>query len=160
MHGEVEGCPCIHVWSLKHEGLLEGDWKGLKPITVWDSTFYMDHRKWHRRTEQLMACLVPPSSAAPDLPQETKPVEFLIGWRQDGSDCFSTFTATSIPRKVGNNIGARWWFLCPRCKHRVTALYFKHGRLGCRRCQDLVYQSERLTRKERARNRPGGWLKP
>lgn len=41
--------------------------------------------------------------------------------------------------------GLRYWFLCPRCGRRVGKLYYAH-RWACRRCLNLAYQSQRLSK--------------
>src|SRR6185295_5966900 len=49
-------------------------------------------------------------------------------------------SAESTPARFG---GVRWWFLCPGCNRRCTALYRSPGRVGffCRICLNLTYQS-------------------
>lgn len=153
MHGEVEGCACIQAWSLKHEGLLEPGWKGKRPISIWESTFYVDHREWHRRADPLSIERYPPRFPPPGLVPEIDYVGFAMVWGDGVSVCASEFLAVSSSRNVGANTGKQWWFQCPKCRRKVCALYLKYCRLACRRCQGLVYQSEKLTRKERAENR-------
>ena len=43
--------------------------------------------------------------------------------------------------------GRRWWFLCPTCERRCGVLYIDWGRIACRICCNLTYES---------RNKP--WL--
>lgn len=52
------------------------------------------------------------------------------------------FSLTSTTPRFG---GFRYWFLCPRCGRRVEKLYYAH-RWACRRCHDLAYQSQRLSK--------------
>lgn len=153
MHGEVEGCGCIQAWSLKHEGLLELGWKGKRPISIWESTFYVDHREWQRCEQQLSIELYPPQIPPPGLVLGLDYFGFAMVWGEGANLCASEFLAVSTLRKVGPNAGRQWWFQCPKCRRRVAALYLKYCRLACRRCQGLVYQSEKLSRKERASNR-------
>lgn len=40
--------------------------------------------------------------------------------------------------------GVRWWFACPDCDRRVSALYFHKLRFSCRHCHDLKYESQHL----------------
>jgi hypothetical protein len=47
---------------------------------------------------------------------------------------------TKTPCHLG---GERTWFVCPRCKRRAAILYLYRRTLDCRRCQDLVYQTQR-----------------
>lgn len=44
--------------------------------------------------------------------------------------------------------GVRRWFLCPLCRRRCRILYLPRPTeaLGCRRCHDLRYESQRLNR--------------
>lgn len=41
--------------------------------------------------------------------------------------------------------GLRYWFLCPRCGRRVGKLYHVE-RWACRRCHNLAYQSQHLSK--------------
>ena len=52
------------------------------------------------------------------------------------------FVLTSTTPRFG---GLRYWFLCPRCGRRVGKLYHVE-RWACRRCLNLAYQSQRLSR--------------
>ena len=52
MHGVTEGRPSVHVWSLRHEGLLELEPGTPKQISVFAATFYIDHREWDRYEDQ------------------------------------------------------------------------------------------------------------
>ena len=45
--------------------------------------------------------------------------------------------------------GRRSWFLCPGCDRRCAILYRRHGDLACRKCHDLSYESQRLSRSDR-----------
>lgn len=49
----------------------------------------------------------------------------------------------------------RVWFLCPGCGKRVAILYLKKYYFRCRHCFGLVYQSQRMTRSQRASMRSG-----
>ena len=42
------------------------------------------------------------------------------------------------PNAVG---GTRLWLCCPGCERQVRAVYFRHGRFGCRVCADLKHRS-------------------
>jgi len=47
--------------------------------------------------------------------------------------------------------GYRAWFLCPDCGRRVALLYLpSYGGAFCRHCLDLVYNSQRETKEDRA----------
>lgn len=153
MHAEVEGCECIQAWSLKHEGLLEPGWMGKRPISIWESTFYVDHREWHRRAEPLSIERYTPRFPPPGLMLGIDYVGFGIVWSEGRTLCAAEFLAISSSRMVGSNRGKQWWLQCPKCRRRTCALFLKYCRLACRQCQGLVYQSEKLTRKERASNR-------
>lgn len=39
----------------------------------------------------------------------------------------------------------RPWFICPKCEKRVGILYAKKGIFLCRKCQDLNYNSDRVS---------------
>jgi hypothetical protein len=154
MRGEIEGRLFIRAWSMRHEGLLERVWPDrYKPISLWTSTFYVSHREVEKLQAQLPVSQAPASPIKPGLTHGTDFKAFKI-WGMEGSEVFS-FDATAVSnlRKIGNNSGLRWWFLCRHCDHRAAALYFGNHRLACRKCQGLAYQSEKLTRKERATNR-------
>ena len=45
--------------------------------------------------------------------------------------------------------GRRPWFMCPKCDRRCALLYRRHGDLGCRKCHDLAYESQCLSRSDR-----------
>ena len=45
--------------------------------------------------------------------------------------------------------GRRCWFSCPECDCRCAILYRRHGYFGCRKCHDLAYESQRLSRSDR-----------
>jgi hypothetical protein len=50
--------------------------------------------------------------------------------------------------------GKRPWFICPSCwRRRVAILYRVDSDFACRRCQELVYQSQRLRGDRRALRR-------
>jgi hypothetical protein len=51
--------------------------------------------------------------------------------------------------------GWQWWFFCPRCGHRRRSLYLPPDAtdFSCRRCNRLLYLSQRLDRHARARLR-------
>jgi hypothetical protein len=44
----------------------------------------------------------------------------------------------------------RIWFLCPGCTKRVAILYLKKYYFRCRHCLGLVYQSQKISRSQRA----------
>jgi hypothetical protein len=48
-----------------------------------------------------------------------------------------------LDRTQPNFGGVRWWFLCPRCQHRVSRLYLPSYEyyFACRHCYDLSYES-------------------
>jgi hypothetical protein len=68
--------------------------------------------------------------------------------------------------------GTRPWFLCPGCGRRVAVLYLLHSRFVCRRCGDVGYIVEHLSKEQRRQRRewrrwfrlcamlPGGERKP
>lgn len=58
---------------------------------------------------------------------ESKPVEHIIELAQ--SSC--------------NYGGVRFWFKCEHCHNRAGILYLSEGKCACRKCSNLVYQSER-----------------
>ena len=43
-----------------------------------------------------------------------------------------------------NNIGVRYWFVCPRCRSKRRHLFLTEGELLCRRCAKLLYYVQRL----------------
>lgn len=53
--------------------------------------------------------------------------------------------------------GKRIWFLCPLCQNRVAILYWGQC-VGCRKCFDLAYASERENGFDKAARR-AGWLR-
>lgn len=151
MDNKIEDNLCIHVWSLKHESLLERDLEnGPKPISLWYLIHCVDGRKWQRADLRFMVSLAPESSPRPGSAGVTDYKNFRITWRPpNDQERFALFTAINTPRRIGKNVGMRWWFLCPMCGERVAALYFKKP-LGCRECCHLVYKSESFSRKQRA----------
>ena len=52
------------------------------------------------------------------------------------------FALTTTTPRFG---GLRYWFLCPRCGRRAGKLYHVE-RWACRRCHNLAYQSQRLSK--------------
>ena len=52
------------------------------------------------------------------------------------------FALTTTTPRFG---GLRYWLLCPRCGRRVGKLYLV-DRWACRRCHNLSYQSQRLSK--------------
>lgn len=65
-----------------------------------------------------------------------------------GADWTAREQATEVvgvPMRYG---GFRWWFLCPQCLQRVSALYLPALAgarwFGCRRCYGLRYLTQRL----------------
>jgi len=46
--------------------------------------------------------------------------------------------------------GRRLWMLCPRCSRRCRVLFIGFGRVACRRCFRLRYQSQSLDQMDRA----------
>jgi hypothetical protein len=69
--------------------------------------------------------------------------------------------------------GSRPWLHCPQCSRRVAILYPTwQGRLRCRHCANLVYESQRLSFRHRLQRREdklrrrvistgdGWWYKP
>ena len=155
----VEGWPFIHTWSLKHEWLFEVGWEVPRPISVWNSTSYGDHREIYRAAVQLSVNLTPHGKGwvRPDgLIRGQHYQDLTISWSWDERNLQSCMTAVSTPRKVGKNVCLRWWFLCPDCPRRVTALFFKERSLRCRLCHGLIYHSEKLSRSDREINRLDG----
>jgi hypothetical protein len=59
--------------------------------------------------------------------------------------CGQTVELVGQPMRFG---GVRWWFLCPNCSRRRTALYLPTAagarRWGCRQCYGLTYLTQRL----------------
>ncbi len=176
MHGETEGKPALLVWSLKHEGLLEQDFQS-GPVSLFIAFRTTNRREWERfigystQTYGYPLCLPAPSgqltaarwrSVYRRIDQFGQMQTFLLGpdrpnrrmfcfqWLQSGKSCSSVVTAIGVPRTVGKYSGLRWWWRCPRCGRDTSALYFAHAPMGCRICHDLVYRSERLSRKQRA----------
>ncbi|SRR5258708_4963684 len=49
--------------------------------------------------------------------------------------------------------GVRWWFCCPDCRKRIAVIYILGRTCSCRRCNYLVYRSQRERVGERARDR-------
>lgn len=179
MHGETEGKPFLHVWSLKHEGLLEPDFHSglVRPFIAFRRASL---REWERftgyetQTHSRPLCLAAPSGQITATrwratyrridrfgqaqtflltSERANRRTFCFQWVQGGQPCSSIVTATGVPSKVGKYSGLRWWWVCPRCGRNATALYFAHAPMGCRICHDLAYHSERLSRKQRAVNR-------
>ena len=58
------------------------------------------------------------------------------------------------PCHFGNS---RIWFKCPTigCGRRIAKLYLQCGRIACRQCCDLSYQSQSLSRRDRALTQAG-----
>lgn len=160
MHGVTERRPSVHVWSLRHEGLLELEPGESKSISVWSATFYIDHREWDRYEDQdgkeLEMTAELQKSFAPRPEPERR--MYTLCWGRDGVFWGSeTVEAFGRPRTVGKNTGLRWLWFC-RCNRLTTILYFGQDpwgswRLRCRTCHDLCYQSEKITRSQRAFNR-------
>jgi hypothetical protein len=154
MHGEVEGKPSVLAWSLRNEDLL-----ALKPgestkFRVWYASFLMDHREWDEYEDLEITAELQAYVMNPDPFRHEDRRTFALRWTHDGVFYGAgTVDAVGRPRKVGKNTGLRWLWLCPRCGRRVHALYLASGRLFCRTCLDLCYQSEKLTRNQRAMNR-------
>lgn len=179
MHGETEGKPFLHVWSLKHEGLLEPNFQSVA-VSLFIAFRPTSRREWERfRGYETQTCSRPLCLSAPSgqitatrwrpafrrIDQFGQMQTFLLGadrpncrmfcfeWLQGGQPCSSVVTAIGVPRGVRKVSGLRWWWRCPRCSRNTTALYFAHAPMGCRICHDLVYRSERLSRKQRTVNR-------
>jgi hypothetical protein len=57
-----------------------------------------------------------------------------------------------LDRTGCNYGGSRTWFRCPgpTCGRRISKLYLRHGLLRCRQCHNLVYESQFLSRLDRA----------
>jgi hypothetical protein len=179
MHGETEGKPFLHVRSLKNEGLLELDFQS-GAVSLFIAFRPTSHREWERftgyetQTYSRPLCLPAPSGqiTATRWRPEWRRIDqfgqvqtflrasnrpnfrmFCFQWLQGGQPCNSVVTSIGVPRKVGKYSGLRWWWRCPRCGRNASALYFAHAPMGCRICHDLVYRSERLSRKQRIVNR-------
>jgi hypothetical protein len=60
-----------------------------------------------------------------------------------------------LDRTKGGPGWQRLWFLCPGCGKRVAILYLKKYYFRCRHCFGLVYQSQKMTRSQRASMRSG-----
>jgi hypothetical protein len=156
MSDTVEGKYFIRTWSLTHEGLLDPIWPDrYKPIHVWTSTFYASHRELEKLKTRFPIRKIPVPPIRPDLTHGSDSRAFRIFAGENPSKCVeSDITVVSSLRRVEGNAGLRWWFLCRTCDGRTSALYFgEDWKLRCRLCLDLVYQSERLSHKQRARYR-------
>ena len=154
MHGEIEGRPSVHVWSLRNEGLLALEPGTSKDVTLWTAVFYIDHREWEE-CEDLEMTAELQKSLRPEPERRT----YTLRWGRDGV-FFGSETVEAIGRlrTVDKNTGLRWWWFCPQCSRLVTILYFGKDhwgfwRLRCRTCHDLCYQSEKISRSQRAMNR-------
>lgn len=182
MHAETEGKPFLHVSSLKHEGLLAPDFQS-GPVSLFIAFSRSGRRVWQvfsggeTQTIGHPLCLrAPRGQVRATLSRGTwtrtdkfgrvqvlrifslSPTArtFTLTWEQEGGPSTSTVSAVGFRRSVGTYSGFRWWWVCPRCGRNVTALYFAHAPMGCRKCHDLVYHSERLSRRRRPfyRQRP------
>ncbi len=81
-----------------------------------------------------------------------------ITWTDDfDQEWISLISVFPQPCHLG---GVRWWLGCPyahpndqgvriACERRVSALYFKQGQFGCRKCQRLTYRTCQRGRSER-----------
>ncbi|QEA32127.1 hypothetical protein [Secundilactobacillus malefermentans] len=47
-----------------------------------------------------------------------------------------------ITKTACNYGGWRYWFVCPSCQKRFTALYCKNERWMCRKCHGLLYRDQ------------------
>ena len=57
----------------------------------------------------------------------------------DGSPTNLPLTFLSRPCHLG---GVRWLVDCPECRSLVYTLYWRNGKIGCRKCQHLRYVSK------------------
>lgn len=81
-----------------------------------------------------------------------------ITWTDDSDrEWINLITLFPQPCHLG---GVRWWLSCPyarpnaqgvrtACERRCSALYFKHGRFGCRQCHRLTYRTCQRGKNER-----------
>ena len=145
MKCEIERVPCVHAWSLKHEGLLDMVW-GSMPVTLFQASRPGLNREWEPCEGRVFASIT-------GEPAEPGAVRRSFTLHELGQSCQERVTAIGQPRKVGGRVGLRWWWACPSCGRRVIALYLAQGgRFACRKCLGLVYESERSSRLQRAMN--------
>ena len=52
----------------------------------------------------------------------------------------------SLDRMPCNYGGYRYWFVCPFCKQRCRIVYYHGSIWQCRKCANLVYESQQATR--------------
>ena len=146
MKRELEGVPCVHAWSLKHEGLLDMVW-GSRPVTLFRAYRpTLPFREWESCEGQVFASIM-------GEPAEPSAARRSFTLQEPGQTYQDRVTAIGQPRKVGGRVGLRWWWCCPFCGGRVIALYLAQGgRFACRKCLGLAYASERFSRLQRAMN--------
>ena len=143
MKSEIERAPCVHAWSLKHEGLLDMVW-GSRPVTLFRSHHYAGSREWYPCGSWPHDRVFASIAGEPGEPGTARR-SFTL--QEPGQTYQERVTAIGQPRKVGGRVGLRWWWSCPFCSRRVIALYLAQGgRFGCRKCFGLVYASERFSR--------------
>ena len=72
-------------------------------------------------------------------------IELLFRVRQKSEVCIKHIQLSSTPCFLG---GKRYWFNCPfsrtgsACNRRVSVLYLSDSAIGCRKCFDLLYESQ------------------
>ena len=66
-------------------------------------------------------------------------LDYMIGDGQDKRDASQHVRLTRTTCHYG---GARLWFACPVCQHRVGVLFLRSGRFACRTCQRVAYASQ------------------
>jgi hypothetical protein len=64
-----------------------------------------------------------------------------------GFDVTAQIRFTTTPLNFG---GCRVWMLCPRCAGRARVMFAGVGKIGCRRCLRVRYQSQCGDAKDRA----------
>lgn len=57
-------------------------------------------------------------------------------------DLLCTIELVTTPCPFG---GRRFWFICPKCKKRVSVLYKHYKNIWCRTCNNLTYISQLRT---------------
>jgi len=65
------------------------------------------------------------------------------GLHQDGDDCLYGELTLPLTKTQCFFGGIRWWFICPKCEHRVGILYQPYYARDflCRHCHKLTYTS-------------------
>ncbi len=66
------------------------------------------------------------------------------GWTGEKKDFDYSISITKIQCRYG---GCRYYFLCSNCSRRISTLYLSDGIFSCRKCQNLIYHSQKENRK-------------